>query len=168
MKKKHQDLVDYWELKINESHMGIDWAEAHNHCWRCGEGVSSTSRLERAHIIPDSLGGLDKPENLVLLCNLCHNEAPDIADKNVMWDWIKRTSSTHYEEWCKLRLHQEFKNLFGIELFEQLKKIPNFKRELFTEELNKKYSKTSTHSGRFKYSTRAYAIKSVIDMVIIN
>ena len=86
MKRKHQDLVDYWELKINESHMGVDWAEAYDHCWRCGDGVSNTKRLERCHIIPDSLGGLNKPENLVLLCNFCHNEAPDVLDKDIMWD----------------------------------------------------------------------------------
>jgi hypothetical protein len=36
------------------------------------------------------LGGADSPENLVLLCNECHHDAPDVGDPSYMLDWMAR------------------------------------------------------------------------------
>lgn len=44
--------------------------------------------LERAHIVPASLGGPDVAENLVLLCGPCHKESPDWPDPTEMARWI--------------------------------------------------------------------------------
>jgi hypothetical protein len=52
------------------------------HTW--GRGVT----LERAHVVPRSLGGSDEPENIVLLCHECHLAAPDTAEARYMWQWL--------------------------------------------------------------------------------
>lgn len=44
--------------------------------------------LERAHIVPASMGGPDTAENLVLLCGPCHKEAPDWPDPAEMVHWL--------------------------------------------------------------------------------
>lgn len=44
--------------------------------------------LERAHVVPRSLGGLDDLENIVLLCHECHVAAPDTAEPQYMWQWL--------------------------------------------------------------------------------
>ena len=61
-------------------------------CWKCG----SHSHLEACHIIPKMLGGSDKVDNLVILCNppdwtsagSCHAYAPDVNDSEYMWEYI--------------------------------------------------------------------------------
>lgn len=44
--------------------------------------------LERAHIVPDSLGGSADVGNIILLCKPCHAESPDWADPSEMARWI--------------------------------------------------------------------------------
>ena len=53
-------------------------------CWKCGKH----SDLEAAHIIPKCIGGSNKTENLVILCKRCHEFAPNVNDKEYMWEWI--------------------------------------------------------------------------------
>ena len=118
-KIKHQDLVDYWSSRIYEGDLGTDWDEGHKRCWRCGY----TNYLERCHIIPKSLDGLNTPDNLVLLCNTCHREAPDINDSDVMFDWIKRTRGMFYEEYRTKRTLQSFKDIFGDENYSNMKNL---------------------------------------------
>ena len=79
------EIVKYLASQVDECDLSVDFREAHERCWRCGY----KSRLERCHIVPHSLGGLDTPENLVLLCCLCHAEGPNIADPDFIWDWLK-------------------------------------------------------------------------------
>lgn len=47
------------------------------------------SRLYRCHIIPSSLGGSDKPNNIVLMCADCHREAPDTVNPRHFFTWLK-------------------------------------------------------------------------------
>jgi hypothetical protein len=47
---------------------------------RCGENV----RTERCHLIDRVLGGLDGPQNLVLLCRACHGQMPSFAPEDEM------------------------------------------------------------------------------------
>ena len=52
--------------------------------------------LERAHLIPKSLGGTNDVDNLVLLCRKCHANAPNIAiSKEFMLDWIGKESEKY-------------------------------------------------------------------------
>lgn len=53
-------------------------------------GLWNHSRLERCHLVPRMLGGADCPENLVLLCNECHRDAPDVGDASYMLGWMAR------------------------------------------------------------------------------
>lgn len=46
------------------------------------------AKLERAHIVPSSLGGSDELDNLLLLCAPCHEESPDWPDPREMGRWI--------------------------------------------------------------------------------
>ena len=49
-------------------------------CWR--------KPVERAHVVPTSLGGSMDVKNFALLCRDHHAEAPDVADAESFWAWI--------------------------------------------------------------------------------
>ncbi|MFC9153816.1 HNH endonuclease [Streptomyces bauhiniae] len=49
-------------------------------CWQ--------SPVERAHVIPESLGGSNDVRNFALLCSRHHREAPDVADAEAFWSWV--------------------------------------------------------------------------------
>ena len=49
--------------------------------------------LDRAHIIPHSLGGSSSVDNIVLLCKECHREAPMYGTKEDFIGWLKRRES---------------------------------------------------------------------------
>lgn len=80
-KEERKKIVEYWSKIEDESDLSVDWADAHERCWRCGY----ESRLYKCHIIPDSCGGKFEPSNLVLLCRRCHREAPNVTDPKFMW-----------------------------------------------------------------------------------
>lgn len=64
-------------------------------CFACGwhDDDKLTFGLERAHVIPRSVGGGDDPENLALLCSKCHKEAPDTLDADWFWRWVAKRPS---------------------------------------------------------------------------
>lgn len=68
------------------------------------------SNLNRCHIIPGSLGGEDKPENLFLMCEDCHEKSPDTIKARTFLRWVYDMRKTH---------------MFGIDspqvMFEKLK-----------------------------------------------
>lgn len=92
--------------------LSVDWAEAHERCWRCAR----KTRLERCHIIPHSRGGEDTPSNLVLLCKKCHLENPNITDTEIMWDWLKAYQTTFYDTLWIIQGFVEYKK-FIIKIF---------------------------------------------------
>jgi hypothetical protein len=102
-------IVDYWTPHEDECGLAIDWAEAHERCWRCGY----KSNLEKCHIIPDSLWGPDVPSNFVLLCKRCHREAPNIKDPRFMWIWMRATCVPFYDLYWTFRGFLEFETMFG-------------------------------------------------------
>jgi hypothetical protein len=64
-----------------------DWHSEH---WAKATPKASWERatLERAHIVPRSLGGADDPSNVLLLCAPCHRDSPDWCDPSAMARWI--------------------------------------------------------------------------------
>jgi hypothetical protein len=71
--------------------------------WDKGTPYSSWKRatLERAHIVPSSLGGSDDASNIILLCAPCHRDAPDWPDPSEMALWIAdrpERSSKEFED----------------------------------------------------------------------
>lgn len=122
-----QEAIDYWKDLIDEEDIGTDWADAHNHCWRCGKTVKN---LQRCHIKPKSRGGGLEPSNVVALCPRCHDEMPNVVDDSgAVWDWIKRDHAEYYDsfwkekalkavglEWQDLDLNKLLKNMDRTEL----------------------------------------------------
>jgi len=114
-------IVEYWRRQ--EVQIAVEWNEATDHCWRCGKHlirVSSARHSEdpdfphRAHIVPRALGGKDDASNLIVLCRSCHAQAPDVADKEFMWEWLRRSSlfsSRHLQITRDAFL--EYERLFG-------------------------------------------------------
>ncbi|MGW4321506.1 HNH endonuclease [Streptomyces sp. NPDC004684] len=49
-------------------------------CWQ--------APVERAHVVPRSLGGSNDVRNFALLCRRHHREAPDVADAEAFWSWV--------------------------------------------------------------------------------
>jgi hypothetical protein len=112
---KHQDstmpskyeICKYWEDKIFDLDFFIDWNEPS--CWSCGEFWNgrydckgkNLSRnkilknwekapLQRCHIIPRSLGGLNEPSNLFLMCKECHDIAPNTSFPDIFFQWARK------------------------------------------------------------------------------
>lgn len=99
IKTTKEEIVQYWEKIEDECNINIDWLDAKERCWRCGYKAN----LQRCHIIPEALGGKDEPSNLVLLCERCHIDAPNVESKTFMWDWIRANGSISYLSFWKYR-----------------------------------------------------------------
>ena len=74
-------------IKVEKGVKYFEWLDNgdFDSIWSC---KALTSNVERAHIIPRALGGSDTdPSNLFLLCPKCHEESPDINNKNLFLKW---------------------------------------------------------------------------------
>lgn len=58
--------------------------EYHANCWACG----AQSALQKAHVEPFCLNNNEEPENYFLLCEICHKEQPDTADREYQELWL--------------------------------------------------------------------------------
>lgn len=113
------EIITYWEQRVDECGLSVDWSEAESHCWRCGYEKD----LERCHIIPDSLGGKDEPSNLVLLCKRCHAEGPNVTDPEIMWDWIKAYGVPFYGTFWSIRGMKEYQFIYHKTISQELTDI---------------------------------------------
>ena len=162
--------MSYWFSRVDESGLSADASEAHERCWRCGY----KHRLERCHIIPHSLGGRDEPANLVLLCKRCHAEGPNVADPEIMWDWIKASGTQLYDTFWNIEGMREYELIYGKSAESELQDLGIYGDQglLSREELNilsEKYArplmeKISTHYGQ-PYLNRA-TVAGICRMVI--
>lgn len=164
IKTQKQEIVDYWFSIVDESDLSVDAAEASERCWRCGE----EARLERCHIVPASLGGEDSPSNLVLLCRRCHIETLNIADPEIMWDWIRAYATPFYDTFWMIQGIKEYEIIYGKSFNEELEKqnvddIEKFGR-LFQEEIKQTsyhfghpYRNSATLAGVLKITLKKYA-----------
>jgi hypothetical protein len=84
-------IAAYWSTVPVKWNDGTTHPMEHNDegCWACGWDVDACGTLERAHLVPRSLGGSDEPSNLVLLCRSCHRKAPNTDDAQYMLDWVR-------------------------------------------------------------------------------
>ena len=112
-----EEIIDYWEQREDETDLSVDWSDAHEICWRCG----CERKLQKCHIIPHSLGGTDEPSNLVLLCERCHIDAPNINSKTFMWDWIRSNSTTFYDTFWQQRAEKEYEFIYKKSYLQELK-----------------------------------------------
>ena len=163
MTTKIPDIVSYWIDKKDDSSLGMERKDAHERCWRCGH----KSRLEKCHIVPKSIGGSDDPFNLILLCNKCHKEAPNVNDSNFIWKWIESDHGIMYDTYWILRAFAEFEKMFGRKPFSvgRFKKVKNISKII-----EKKMQDTAiVHYGEsgFNTSTLASIIKKIEDNLIL-
>ncbi|VDN46675.1 HNH endonuclease [Petrocella atlantisensis] len=145
IKTKKEDIVDYWFTNIDESDFSVDASEALERCWRCGY----KRKLQRCHIIPDSLGGKDEPSNYVLLCERCHIDNPNVNDTEIMWDWLKAYKVSIYDTFWSIQGIQEYKRIYGKSINEEFIER-NVKEEdigVFKNMLKSELDKTSWHYG---------------------
>lgn len=163
IKTTKKQIVDYWETRVDECELSIDWAEAEERCWRCGY----EKRLQRCHIIPDCLGGEDKPSNLVLLCERCHIDAPNVESETFMWDWIKANKTTFYDTFFETKALQEYEFIYGKKYIDELKerdilspeRIKEFMELPVGESCNHfahPWKNDSTMAGIFRMKLEAY------------
>lgn len=165
------EIVHYWFSRIEEPGLSVDAAEAHERCWRC----SCKHHLERCHIVPDAPGGKDEPSNLVLLCKRCHAENPNVADPEIMWDWIRSygvpiygtfwgiMGMKEYKFICKRSICEEIDAL-GItsaaEAGEEFRKITELVSRQASIHYGQPYFNTATVAGMYRMALKELARKT--------
>jgi heterodisulfide reductase subunit C len=163
-------IANYWKdnNQIDECRLNFDWDECEHHCWNCGLDAKSKTdprkiRLDRCHIIPHSLGGLDIADNYVLLCKECHSNAPNCTDKNKIWEWIisnkKRISlSGTYKIENALILFKKRRKYSFLTIFNKIQDID------LVNEIVKEQSKTiQTHFNKFNEETYYALLCNIYD-----
>lgn len=143
IKTKEKEIIDYWIQYIDECGSNFDWAEADKVCWRCG----CERNLQRCHIIPDALGGKDEPSNFVLLCAECHQEAPNVENRDFMWDWIKSFYSPFYNTFWQTRAMDEYERIYHKKFADELKSRNIVTDHAMHKFWNLKTGRTSYHFG---------------------
>jgi len=114
------DVLNFWKDKIEWNRTNVNLSDAKECCWHCG----CKSKLQFCHIKPHSLGGEAVPSNIVLLCETCHRENPNIDDVEIMLNWIYQAKNVnlfgvqgHY--WI-FRGMEECVRLYSFDVFEYI------------------------------------------------
>ena len=152
MDTTHQEIIEYWTRHQDECNLSVDWAEAYKLCWRCAH----ERNLQRCHIIPRSLDGEESPSNLVLLCSQCHAEAPNVADPEYMWVWLRAHAVPYYGTYWQQRGLREYEHIFGEKPFDGLTQTSELMNEA-SQIIEELFSKTSTHWGQGKINPSTWA-----------
>lgn len=148
----HCEIVDYWASRQSECGLSVDWDEAKNRCWRC----TGKRKLQRCHIVPRSLGGGEQPSNLVLLCAQCHSEAPNVADPEFMWTWLRAHAAVFYGGYWQQRGFQEYEVIFGEKPFSRFSD-PETTLLRVCKAMKELLQKTSVHWGQGKINPATVA-----------
>ncbi|MCE8012977.1 HNH endonuclease [Halomonas daqingensis] len=147
-----REIVEYWSKHQCESGLSVDWSEAEKLCWRC----ASKRSLQRCHIIPRALGGDESPSNLVLLCAQCHAEAPNVADPDFMWVWLRAHAVPFYGTYWQERGFKEYELVFGEKPFSGLSNTDELMSKVL-KVLKELLENTSTHWGQGKINPATWA-----------
>jgi len=73
-------------------------------CFACQLGFDSWTHTERAHLIAHAHGGPSTPDNLVLLCALCHATMDVLFGHPTCPPELKLTWIAHHPGWYATRL----------------------------------------------------------------
>lgn len=154
IKTTKKQIVNYWVQHVDESNLSVDFSEAEERCWRCG----CKRNLERCHIVPVSLGGEDMPSNFVLLCKRCHMDNPNVADPEIMWDWLRAYKVPFYDTFWVVQGAKEYEKLYQTTWEEELKKrkINAGNLEELRAIIKEQFSKSSYHFGDPHLNERGY------------
>lgn len=143
IKTQKNEIVEYWFSRIYEYGLSVDADEADKRCWRCG----CKRTLDRCHIVPSSLGGSDEASNLVLLCKRCHLDNPNVADLEVMWDWIRAYGTTFYDTFWVIQGIKEYEFIYRKTLDEEFEIRGINYDEKFEKLMKEEIKNTSYHYG---------------------
>ena len=124
-----------------------------NVCVCCGR---ESSKLERAHIIPHSLGGSNDVSNYILLCSKCHRESPDIASESALIEWMNEQPT---EMESMLKIIQQEMDKYNKETQMTVDEI------LIKETFSELFKKAGTHGGRFSDATKVYIIREALKKI---
>ena len=115
----NDEIVEHW--KESRRFLDLDIAEdaARECCWRCG----AQQDVQQCHIVPDALGGPYAESNLVLLCGRCHGEAPNLADSDIMFDWIRAYRKKYRGNYWINAAMDEYSRIYGKELCEEVRDV---------------------------------------------
>lgn len=159
-------IADYWAGRIDDIFLNVMWEDAHERCWRCGE----KRKLEKCHIVPESLCGLNDPSNVILLCTQCHRDAPNIDDPRFMWIWLQSEPRSGHLFWT-MRGLEEFERMFGrrflssvsISSKEECDSLLESAKQLLAE----MYKKVIVHygEGRLNPATTACVLAQIEEQV---
>ena len=156
----HSQYIDELDVAPDWGDWKTDW----NMCWCCGY---RTSHLQKCHLTPKSLGGINEESNIIPLCAQCHDQAPDVLDPEVMIDWIKNNKNAlsgfgqgrYNHLWDLLISEYEKGNLIPAE-------YDDFVFKFYLERNYKKISAHGSQSGSglmIKKSTREWLFKKTIE-----
>lgn len=119
--------------------------------------------LHKAHLQPKSLGGLDVVENIVLLCQCCHDKTPDYIDPQDMLNWMSNQKYVYspFEKYKETLI--ECKNL-GITEKQLIKLLasPDYKHKLRASK-DKVTMHFGAKQGGLKPSTLALLVRDAIN-----
>lgn len=88
------------ETDISQSVKKKVWERDGERCIYCG----SPYAMPNAHFIPRSHGGLGIEENIVTLCQNCHNKTDNTTERQHMLYFIERYLKDQYTNWDKDKL----------------------------------------------------------------
>ena len=125
--------------------------------------------LERAHIVPRSLGGSDDASNVILLCSPCHRDSPDWHDPSAMARWIAgrpdRASKEveEFSDWAKAALEvPEFQALLAeYEANPDMTDEEGIQRIL--EILRASTRRATTHNVSLSSGTKGAILRDAVD-----
>lgn len=159
------EIVDYWASRIDECDLSIDWSEAEEYCWNCG----SPKDLTRCHIIARSLGGEDIPSNYVMLCRKRHEEAPNVDDPRIIWDWLIAHRSSFYKTHFIVEGWREYEFIYKRTVDDELSFIIAESQEVdidrFNEIFKESVSRSTTHWGQ--YTPNKATIAGTVRMALL-
>ncbi len=106
------------------------------------------------HIIPRSLGGEGKPSNFVILCKQCHEDSPDVADPEIIWDWIKAYHTSSYDTFWILQGVKEYSFIYKRTIAEDFMSLGIVDEQgcktLLSNALKESMWKSITHFGHVR------------------
>lgn len=117
---------------------------------------SNITRLQKAHIVPHSLCGLNTPNNFFLLCESCHKDSPDTIFEKEFFKWVyKRRHHNPLWEMVQnslLRYPEEVYENVSIPSAESIRRFAK--------------STTTTHYGECASATIEAIVNHIIDSVV--
>ena len=158
---KRENIVKYWKANIGPREINVPWEKALTHCWACGLKTA----LEKAHIIPEVLGGPMTESNMVLFCKNCNAQNPETVYEDYFWLWIKGRKKLQEEynvPYLTFASHaQEYELMFGKENY--FDKVTEIEVSLYFGEENcvnnvKKFCDLSKHECFFRYPSSSMII----------